>query len=206
MDILYNNTYMSNTECKSYSFKIVLMGESGVGKSSIALRMVSDKYSANTEATIGASYFSKILQTEGECLHFKIWDTAGQEKYHCLVPMYYRGADAALVVYDIGDATSYEMAKRHVKELKDNSDVKVIALIGNKCDRKDRIVEEIDVRLYAESQDLIYMETSAKLNINIINILSILADNIPRVEHTVATHRIAGLYTEFSPPKPGCCI
>lgn len=197
---------MSNTECKSYSFKIVLMGESGVGKSSIALRMVSDKYSANTEATIGASYFSKILQTEGECLHFKIWDTAGQEKYHCLVPMYYRGADAALVVYDIGDATSYEMAKRHVKELKDNSDVKVIALIGNKCDRKDRIVEEIDVRLYAESQDLIYMETSAKLNINIINILSILADNIPRVEHTVATNRISGLYTEFTPPKPGCCI
>lgn len=197
---------MSNTECKSYSFKIVLMGESGVGKSSIALRIVSDKYIANTEATIGASYFSKILQTEEECLHFNIWDTAGQEKYHCLIPMYYRGADAALVVYDIGDAASYKMAKRHVKELKDNSDVKVIALIGNKCDRKDRVIEEMDARNYADSQDLIYMETSAKLNINIINILSILADNIPRIERPVATPQNMQLFSEFSPPRPGCCV
>ena len=106
---------MSNVDRKEYTFKIVLMGESGVGKSSIALRMVSDTFNANTEATIGASFFSKNINTENECLHFKIWDTAGQEKYHCLVPMYYRGSDAALVVYDITDSSSYTLAKRHVK-------------------------------------------------------------------------------------------
>ena len=193
---------MSNTECKTYSFKIVLMGESGVGKSSIAMRMVQDTFNPHTEATIGASYFSKIINTEDESLHFKIWDTAGQEKYHCLVPMYYRGADAALIVYDIGDETSYDLAKRHVKELKENSDVKVIAFIGNKCDRKDRIVNEADAKIYAYSQKLLYIETSAKLNINIINILNILSDEIPRVECSVAT---APLFSEFSPPKPGCC-
>ena len=193
---------MSNTECKTYSFKIVLMGESGVGKSSIAMRMVQDTFNPHTEATIGASYFSKIINTEDKSLHFKIWDTAGQEKYHCLVPMYYRGADAALIVYDIGDETSYDLAKRHVKELKENSDVKVIAFIGNKCDLKKRMVNEVDSKKYALSHDLIYIETSAKLNINIINILSIIADKIPRVECSVAT---APIFSEFSPPKPGCC-
>ena len=196
---------MSNTECKAYTFKIILMGESGVGKSSIALRMVSDTFNANTEATIGASFFSKIINTEDECLHFKIWDTAGQEKYHCLVPMYYRGADAALVVYDITDESSYNLAKRHIKELKENSEVKVIAFIGNKCDRKDRVVNETDAKLYAHSQKLLYMETSAKLNINIINILNILGDELPRVEKLPPAAPDMQFFSDLSPPKPGCC-
>ena len=195
---------MSNTECKAYTFKIILMGESGVGKSSIALRMVSDTFNANTEATIGASFFSKIINTENESLHFKIWDTAGQEKYHCLVPMYYRGSDAALVVYDIGDETSYNLAKRHVKELKENSEVKVIAFIGNKCDRKDRVVNETDAKLYAHSQKLLYIETSAKLNINISNILNILGNELPRIENPPPAPDMQ-LFNDFSPPKPGCC-
>ena len=196
---------MSNVDRKEYTFKIVLMGESGVGKSSIALRMVSDTFNANTEATIGASFFSKNINTENECLHFKIWDTAGQEKYHCLVPMYYRGSDAALVVYDITDSSSYTLAKRHVKELRENSDVKVIALIGNKCDRKDRVVDEKDVKLYAHSHDLMYIETSAKLNINIINILNILSDKMPRIEKPPPEALDMPLFSDLSPPKPGCC-
>jgi len=194
---------MPNNERKTYSFKIVLMGESGVGKSSIAMRMVQDTFNPHTEATIGASYFSKIINTEEESLHFKIWDTAGQEKYHCLVPMYYRGADAAIVVYDIGDETSYDFAKLHVKELKENSDIGVIVFIGNKCDLKERMVNESDAKIYAFSRELIYIETSAKLNINIINILSIIADKIPRVECPVAPDM--QLFSGFSPPKPRCC-
>ncbi len=196
---------MSTPDSKTYTFKLVLMGESGVGKSSIALRMVSDTFNANTEATIGASFFSKIINTEHESLHFKIWDTAGQEKYHCLVPMYYRGSDAALVVYDITDESSYKLAKRHVKELKENSDVKVIAFIGNKCDRKDRVVSETDAKLYANSQKLLYIETSAKLNINIINILNILGDELPRIENPPPAAPDMQLFSDFSPPKPGCC-
>ena len=196
---------MSTPDSKTYTFKLVLMGESGVGKSSIALRMVSDTFNANTEATIGASFFSKIINTENESLHFKIWDTAGQEKYHCLVPMYYRGADAALVVYDIGDETSYKTAKLHVKELKENSDVKVITFIGNKCDLKERKVNEVDAKMYAQSQQLLYIETSAKLNINIINILNILGDELPRVEKLPPAAPDMQLFSDFSPPKPGCC-
>jgi len=197
---------MSNSDNKTYTFKLVLMGESGVGKSSIALRMVSDTFNVNTEATIGASFFSKIINTEDESLHFKIWDTAGQEKYHCLVPMYYRGSDAALVVYDITDDTSYKQAKRHVKELKENSEVKVIALIGNKCDRKDRIVSEMDAKIYANTQKLIYIETSAKLNINIINILNILSDKLPRIEKLTPMAPDVELFSDVAPPKPSCCM
>ena len=119
--------------------------------------------------------------------------------------MYYRGSDAALVVYDITDESSYKLAKRHVKELKENSDVKVIAFIGNKCDRKDRVVNETDAKLYAKSQDLIHIETSAKLNINIINILNILGDELPRIENPPPTAPDMQLYSDLSQPKPGCC-
>lgn len=119
--------------------------------------------------------------------------------------MYYRGADAALVVYDITDESSYNLAKRHIKELKENSEVKVIAFIGNKCDRKDRVVNETDAKLYAHSQKLLYMETSAKLNINIINILNILGDELPRVEKLPPAAPDMQFFSDLSPPKPGCC-
>mmetsp|Transcript_11271 Transcript_11271/g.26345 ORF Transcript_11271/g.26345 Transcript_11271/m.26345 type:complete len:106 (+) Transcript_11271:449-766(+) len=90
------------------SIKICILGESGVGKSSLALRFVSDEFKAYTESTIGASFMSKqvtLPSTENDererLVSLKLWDTAGQEKYRSLAPMYYRGSDAAVLVYDI---------------------------------------------------------------------------------------------------------
>jgi len=79
--------------------KLVLLGESGVGKSSLVLRFVTNNFRAATESTIGASFMSKMILVDGAPIKFQIWDTAGQEKYHSLAPMYYKGAAAAIIVY-----------------------------------------------------------------------------------------------------------
>ena len=81
--------------------KVVLLGDSGVGKSSLVLRFVTNSFKPYSESTIGASFTTKLITLEEKSIKYQIWDTAGQEKYHSLAPMYYRGAAAAIIVYDI---------------------------------------------------------------------------------------------------------
>ena len=102
---------------KPEQFKLVLLGESAVGKSSMALRFVNGRFSEFQENTIGAAYLTKSVVIDDNAVKFEIWDTAGQERYNSLAPMYYRGAQAAIVVYDITNADTFERAKSWVKEL-----------------------------------------------------------------------------------------
>ena len=87
--------------------KVVLLGDSGVGKSSIVLRFVADNFKADADATIGASYMGKMMQYYDKSIKFNIWDTAGQERYHTLAKMYYRDANAAIMVYDVTNPDSF---------------------------------------------------------------------------------------------------
>ena len=96
--------------------KIVLLGDSGVGKSSIAQRYVTDTFRPHGESTIGASFMSKMIVNNGSPCKCQIWDTAGQEKYHSLAPMYYRGAAAAILVYDMTKKSSFEKLQKWVDE------------------------------------------------------------------------------------------
>lgn len=86
---------------KLYQYKLVLLGDSAVGKSSLVLRFVRNSFSEHQESTIGAAFLTQTLQVAGDGVKLEIWDTAGQERYHSLAPMYYRGAQAAVIVYDI---------------------------------------------------------------------------------------------------------
>ncbi|KXG24103.1 hypothetical protein SORBI_3008G185400 [Sorghum bicolor] len=97
--------------------KLVLLGDVGAGKSSLVLRFVKGQFVEFQESTIGAAFFSQTLAVNDETVKFEIWDTAGQERYHSLAPMYYRGAAAAIVVYDITNAASFTRAKKWVQEL-----------------------------------------------------------------------------------------
>ncbi|KAF5377669.1 hypothetical protein D9615_005271 [Tricholomella constricta] len=120
---------------KSVQVKLVLLGEAAVGKSSVVLRFVSNEFQANKEPTIGAAFLTQKCRLEDRVLRYEIWDTAGQERFHSLAPMYYRNAQAAVVVYDITKATSLEKAKSWVKELQRQANPNiVIALAGNKLD------------------------------------------------------------------------
>lgn len=165
---------------KPIIYKIVFMGESGVGKSSLATRIACNKFETYTEATIGASYFGKIIEQDQKIYKFNIWDTAGQEKYSCLVPLYYRNSDGALIVYDITNRNSYRKAISSIDELRKKSSVSAIIIIGNKCDlNRERRVTTEEAKEYCDKNNVIFMETSAKDNINIKDILATLIKKLP---------------------------
>ncbi|GAA5872319.1 hypothetical protein JCM3774_003344 [Rhodotorula dairenensis] len=115
--------------------KLVLLGESAVGKSSVVLRFCQNDFQPNKEPTIGAAFLTQRCRLEDKVIKFEIWDTAGQERFRSLSPMYYRNAQAAVVVFDVTKAASLEQAKTWVKELQRQANPNiVIALAGNKVD------------------------------------------------------------------------
>jgi small GTP-binding protein len=119
-------------------FKIVLIGDSGVGKSNIMSRYIRDEFKHDSKATIGVEYSSKKYEYNGTIVKAQIWDTAGQERYRSLISSYYKGARGALLVYDVGQMASFENIDTWIIELKQMADQNVvILLIGNKCDLID---------------------------------------------------------------------
>eukprot|EP00992_Anisonema_acinus_P011537 TRINITY_DN7496_c0_g1_i1.p1 TRINITY_DN7496_c0_g1~~TRINITY_DN7496_c0_g1_i1.p1 ORF type:complete len:201 (+),score=36.94 TRINITY_DN7496_c0_g1_i1:52-654(+) len=166
----------------SKKFKLVLLGEAGVGKSSIVLRLIKDEYVEFQHSTVGASFFRHSVPLDELTVNFDIWDTAGQERYKSLASMYYRGAAAALVVFDITSVESFDRAKYWVKELLINSNESiVIALTGNKCDLVDqRKVSLEESQGYAEDNGLLYLETSAKAGINVHEVFTEIARKLSR--------------------------
>lgn len=147
-------------------FKLVLLGEGRVGKTSTVLRYVHDKFDDRTQATIQASFLNKRISVAGENVNIAIWDTAGQERFHALGPIYYRDADGALLVFDVTDSESFEKVKMWVKELRKmvGKDIS-IAIAGNKSDlERNRQVSTEEGQSYAATVDACYFNTSAKLN------------------------------------------
>jgi len=125
----------SGSTDKPIQVKLVLLGEAAVGKSSIVMRFVNNEFQNNKEPTIGAAFLTQKCRFEDRVLRYEIWDTAGQERFHSLAPMYYRNAQAAVVVYDITKGSSLDKAKSWVKELQRQANPNiVIALAGNKLD------------------------------------------------------------------------
>ncbi|KAJ2892361.1 Vacuolar protein sorting-associated protein 21 [Coemansia aciculifera] len=128
-------THSPAAAAKPIQIKVVLLGEAAVGKSSLVLRFVNDEFQDNKEPTIGAAFLTQKVRLDDSVLKLDIWDTAGQERFHSLAPMYYRNAQAAVVVYDITRASSLDRAKSWIKELQRQANPNiVIALVGNKLD------------------------------------------------------------------------
>merc|ERR1712010_256373 len=167
---------------KVVQFKLVLLGDSAVGKSSLVLRFVRGQFFEYQESTIGAAFLTQNVSLNDYTVKFEIWDTAGQERYHSLAPMYYRGAAAAVVVYDITNADSFSRAKSWVKELqRQGSPNIVIALAGNKCDlASKRKVEASEASEYAKDNGLFFMETSAKTALNVEELFKAIAKKLPK--------------------------
>lgn len=149
--------------------KLCLLGDAGVGKSSIVHRFVYDAFKPTMESTIGAAFLTKSVTLDSTTYKYQIWDTAGQEKYRALAPMYYRGAAAAIIVYDITVEQTFAAVKTWVRELKQYAEPDIVlAIAGNKCDLDDlREIQFKDAMDYAEMQRAIFVETSAKTAVNI---------------------------------------
>eukprot|EP01012_Entosiphon_sulcatum_P010827 TRINITY_DN1644_c0_g1_i2.p3 TRINITY_DN1644_c0_g1~~TRINITY_DN1644_c0_g1_i2.p3 ORF type:complete len:221 (-),score=64.50 TRINITY_DN1644_c0_g1_i2:328-990(-) len=143
--------------------KVVLVGAVAVGKTSIASRFINNQFHENLQTTIGASYMAKDVVLDGQRLKYSVWDTAGQEVYHALVPMYFRDAAAVILVYDITKKKSFAEAQDWLTEVKQNAPASaMVALVGNKCDLPDRAVPREQAEQFAQSIGAEYMDTSAK--------------------------------------------
>ncbi|KAF2723953.1 rab GTPase [Polychaeton citri CBS 116435] len=175
-------------------FKLVLLGESAVGKSSLVLRFVKDQFDDYRESTIGAAFLTQTIaldppadqpQQPPTTVKFEIWDTAGQERYKSLAPMYYRNANCAVVVYDITQASSLDKAKTWVRELQRQANENiVIALAGNKADLvaeqpDKRAVSREDAEAYSKEAGLLFFETSAKTAENVKELFTAIAKKLP---------------------------
>lgn len=165
------------------SIKLVLLGEAAVGKSSLVLRFVSNEFQENKEPTIGAAFLTQRCSVNQTTVKFEIWDTAGQERFASLAPMYYRNAQAALVVYDLTKPGSFIKARHWIKELHEqaNAGDMVIFLVGNKLDlveedEEQRKVSTEDGEALAKEEGCFFMETSAKNSINVKDVFMKIAE------------------------------
>ncbi|KAI9189583.1 Vacuolar protein sorting-associated protein 21 [Blastocladiella emersonii ATCC 22665] len=195
--------------------KLVLLGQAAVGKSSLVLRFVRNEFQENREPTIGAAFLTQKCKVDDKVVKFEIWDTAGQERFHSLAPMYYRNALAAIVVYDVTSAQSFDKAKSWVKELQlqGNSNI-VIALAGNKIDliksegEGVREVSDQEARAYAAETGLLFFETSAKDGTGVEVIFNDIAKKIP-FEQILAKANAPRQGVNLHEPQPAapskCC-
>jgi len=146
-----------------YLFKVVLIGDSGVGKSNLLSRFTRNEFNLDSKSTIGVEFATRSITVDGKIVKAQIWDTAGQERYRAITSAYYRGAVGALLVYDISKHATYVNVMRWLKELRDHADSNiVIMLVGNKSDLKHlRAVPTEEAKSFATENELSFIETSA---------------------------------------------
>ncbi|KAF8050495.1 hypothetical protein N665_1958s0009 [Sinapis alba] len=205
-----------------YLFKVVLTGDSGVGKSNLLSRFTRNDFSNDSRATIGVEFATRSIQCDDKIVKAQIWDTAGQERYRAITSAYYRGAVGALLVYDVTRHVTFENVERWLKELRDHTDANiVIMLVGNKADlRHLRAISTEDAKGFAERENTFFMETSALEAMNVENAFTEVLSEIYRVvskkaleagdDPTTAlpkgqTINVGSRDDISAVKKPGCC-
>ncbi|ELP92993.1 hypothetical protein EIN_051580 [Entamoeba invadens IP1] len=158
-----------NSLCSDYLFKILLIGDSGVGKSCLLLRFADDVFSKTYITTIGVDFKIKTMKIDGKNAKLQIWDTAGQERFRTISASYYRGSHGIIIVYDVTDIQSFNHVRQWLGEIEGNASPDVIKmLIGNKAD-KDAVknVPTEQAAEFAKQEGMKFFETSAKHAINV---------------------------------------
>uniref|UniRef100_A0A673ZVL4 Ras-related protein Rab-25 n=3 Tax=Salmoninae TaxID=504568 RepID=A0A673ZVL4_SALTR len=156
-------------ESYNFVFKVVLIGESGVGKSNLLSRFTKNEFNHDSRTTIGVEFSTRTVQLDTFTIKAQIWDTAGLERYRAITSAYYRGAVGALLVYDITKHLTYESVERWLKELYDHADPHILVmLVGNKSDLETlRTVPTVEAKEFAEKKGILFMETSALDSTNV---------------------------------------
>jgi len=168
-----------------YLFKVVLIGDTGVGKSNLLSRFTRNEFCLESKSTIGVEFATRSVNVEGKTVKAQIWDTAGQERYRAITSAYYRGAVGALLVYDITKQSSFDNVQRWLNELREHADASItIMLVGNKADLKHlRAVSEEAASSFAQSENLEFIETSA---LEAVNVESAFTNILTNIYHIVS--------------------
>lgn len=185
-------------------YKILLIGDSGVGKSCLLLRFTDDTYTEAYISTIGVDFKLRTVEYNGKQIKLQIWDTAGQERFRTITSSYYRGAHGVIIVYDITDQLSFNNLKNWIQEIEQYSSENFSKMIvGNKCDLNTRrVVETEAARQFVTSRGAAFMETSAKNSTNVEQaFMWMVADISSRLSNSNSNPSVA-LTTK---PKKGKC-
>ncbi len=167
---------------KSYDllFKLLLIGDSGVGKTCILFRFSDDAFNNTFISTIGIDFKIKTIELRGKKIKLQIWDTAGQERFHTITTSYYRGAMGIMLVYDITSSKSFDNIAKWLRNIQEhaNEDVEKM-ILGNKCDMEDkRVIAKERGETIARENGIRFLETSAKTNVNIERAFMELSESI----------------------------
>lgn len=198
------------------SAKTVFLGASGVGKSSIVLRLIKNHFNEFSESTIGASFLTKTVTVPErplEPVKLEIWDTAGQERYDSLLPMYYRGASVVLLIYDVGNRESFENAVRKFEKVSEISPPPLVVLVANKVDSISRCVGTEEGAAFAAEHGMLFREVSAKTGQQVAELFEDIGRKVlerprkgPREAATPSSSAVVVITTEPEAPAPaGCC-
>jgi len=202
-----------NTEY-DYLFKLLLIGDSGVGKSCLLLRFADDTYTESYISTIGVDFKIRTIQLDGKTIKLQIWDTAGQERFRTITSSYYRGAHGIIVVYDTTEAETFNNVKQWLHEIDRYATEGVNKLlVGNKSDlTTKKQVETQTAKEFAESLAIPFLETSAKNATNVEQAFMTMASEIKNRMATAPTAKLGNQTTlpmgkSAAPAKPssGCC-
>jgi len=207
---------MTTTE-HDYFFKILLIGDSGVGKSCLLLRFADDSWTDTHISTIGVDFKIKTLNIDGKTIKLQIWDTAGQERFRTITSSYYRGAQGIILVYDCTDQESFSNVKQWMGEIDRYACENVNKLlVGNKTDLiNEKVVDQATAKAFADSMGIPFIETSAKNATNVEqcflsmarDIKNRLSEGTSEVPPKTDTMKIAPKKSDGKKPaKKGCSI
>ena len=199
---------MANVPNKfDHLFKILIIGESGVGKTCFLLRYAENSFVANHLLTIGIDFKIKVIEIEGKNIKLQIWDTAGQDRFRTITKTYYKGSHGVILVYDVCDERSFGNVKNWVNQIEQNAKSSICkVLVGNKCDKAERVITEEQGRKLAEEYNMKFYETSAKTGQNVEETFTYLTGEILKIYKNKEGHT-GGVTLNGKDDKEhqGCC-
>ena len=199
---------MTNIPSKfDHLFKILIIGESGVGKTCFLLRYAENSFVANHLLTIGIDFKIKVIEIEGKSIKLQIWDTAGQDRFRTITKTYYKGSHGVILVYDVCDERSFGNVKNWVNQIEQNAKSSICkVLVGNKCDKAERVITEEQGRKLAEEYNMKFYETSAKTGQNVEEAFTYLTREILKIYKNKEGHT-GGVTLNGKDDKEhqGCC-
>ena len=180
------NEDVNNNNSEILVFKILIVGDTGVGKSNFIYRYTKNKFSRSNLSTVGFESNSKEIEITNRKIIVQLWDSAGQDKFKSITKTLFNRVQGIIILYDITDKHSFLNVSNWIKLIQETNNMIPFTLAGNKCDlKKERLVEEEEARKLSEENGIVYMETSAKYGINVMDCVNNFVKNIINSENFI---------------------